>query len=78
MLVDELRELTNNSKQYQEEYEEIVEKLREVALGGLNEMKVMGGISNAVKDRLEDEGLTVTHKCELTHGKSISYDLIEW
>lgn len=24
MLVDELRELTNNSKQYQEEYEEIV------------------------------------------------------
>ena len=43
MLVDELRELTNNSKQYQEEYEEIVKKLREVALGGLNEMKVIGG-----------------------------------
>ena len=78
MLVDELRELTNNSKQYQEEYEGIVRKLREVALGGLNEMKVIGGISNAVKDRLEDEGLTVIHKCELTHGKSISYDLIEW
>ena len=78
MLVDELRELTNNSKQYQEEYEEIVKKLKEVALGGLNEMKVIGGISNAVKDRLRNEGLTVTHKCELTHGKSISYDLIEW
>ena len=78
MLVDELRELTNNSKQYQKEYEDIVKKLREVALGGLNEMKVIGGISNAVKDRLRNEGLTVTHKCELTHGKSISYDLIEW
>lgn len=78
MLVDELRELTNNSKQYQEEYEGIVKKLREVALGGSNEMKVIGGISNAVKDRLRNEGLTVTHKCELTHGKSISYDLIEW
>ena len=78
MLVDELRELTNNSKQYQEEYEGIVRKLKEIAAGGLNEMKVIGGISNAVKDRLRNEGLTVTHKCELTHGKSISYDLIEW
>ena len=56
MLVDELRELTNNSKQYQEEYERIVEKLKDVALEGLNEMKVMGGISNAVKDRLRNEG----------------------
>ena len=27
MLVDELRELTNNAKQYQEEYEEIVSEL---------------------------------------------------
>ena len=78
MLVDELRELTNNSKQYQEEYEEIVRKLREVALCGLNEMEVMGSISSVVKDRLRKEGLTVTHNCELTHGKSISYDLIEW
>ena len=82
MLVDELRELTNNSKQYQEEYqeeyEEIVRKLKEIASAGLNEMKLMGGISNAVKDMLRNEGLTVTHKCELTHGKSISYDLIEW
>ena len=78
MLVDELRELTNNSKQYQEEYEEIVKKLREVALGGLNEMKVIGGISNAVKDRLINEGLSVTHKRELRHNLSISYDLIEW
>ena len=31
MLVDELRELTNNSKQYQEESEAIVRKLREIA-----------------------------------------------
>ena len=78
MLVDELRELTNNSKQYQEEYEEIVKKLREVALGGLNEMKVIGGISNAVKDRLINEGLSVTHKCEFVYCQPMSYDLIEW
>ena len=78
MLVDELRELTNNSKQYQEEYEGIVKKLREVALSGLNEMKVMGNISNITKDRLKREGLSVTHKCELAYGQPISYDLIEW
>ena len=78
MLVDELRELTNNSKQYQEEYEGIVRKLKEIAAGGLNEMKVFNGISNAVKDRLRKEGLTVTHKRELRHNLSISYDLIEW
>lgn len=78
MLVDELRELTNNSKQYQEEYERIVKKLREVALAGLNEMKVMGGISKQVRSRLEDEGLTVTRKCDLEYGSPISYDLIQW
>ena len=78
MLVDELRELTNNSKQYQEEYEEIVRKLREVAAGGLNEMKVFNGISNAVRNRLEKEGLTVTHKCELRYNQPMSYDIIEW
>ena len=77
MLVDELRELTNNSKQYQKEYEEIVRKLREVALGGLNEMKVMGGISNAVRNRLEKEGLTITHKCNLDYDLT-SYDIIKW
>lgn len=77
MLVDELRELTNNSKQYQEEYERIVRKLREIASAGLSEMKVMGGISNAVKDRLRDEGLSVTHKCDLEYNP-ISYDLIQW
>ena len=77
MLVDELRELTNNSKQYQKEYEEIVRKLREIAAGGLNKMKVMGGISNAVKDRLRKEGLTITHKCDLEYDLT-SYDLIEW
>ena len=78
MLVDELRELTNNSKQYQKEYEDIVKKLREVALDGLNEMKIMGGISNAVKDRLKREGLSVTHKTELIHGQPMGYDLISW
>ena len=78
MLVDELRELTNNSKQYQEEYEGIVKKLKEIALSGLDKMKVMGGISNAVKDRLRKEGLTITHKCDLEYGQPISYDLIQW
>ena len=77
MLVDELRELTNNSKQYQEEYEEIVKKLRDIALCGLNEMKVFNGISNAVKDRLRKEGLTITHKCNLDYDLT-SYDLIQW
>ena len=77
MLVDELRELTSNSKQYQKEYEDIVRKLREVAAGGLNEMKVMGGISNAVRNRLEKEGLTITHKCNLDYDLT-SYDLIQW
>ena len=77
MLVDESRELTNNSKQYQKEYEDIVRKLKEVALCGLNEMKVFNGISNAVKDRLRKEGLTITHKCNLDYDLT-SYDLIEW
>lgn len=76
MLVDELRELTNNSKQYQEEYERIVEKLKEVALSGLNEMKVMD-MSKQVRSRLEDEGLTITHKCNLDYDLT-SYDLIQW
>ena len=76
MLVDELRELTNNSKQYQEEYERIVEKLKDVALGGLNEMKVMN-MSKQVRSRLEDEGLTITHKCNLDYDLT-SYDLIQW
>ena len=78
MLVDELRDLTNNSKQYQEEYEEIVKKLREIALSGLDKMKVMGNISDITKDRLKREGLTVTHKTELIHGQPMDYDLIEW
>ena len=77
MLVDELRELTNNSKQYQEEYEEIVRKLKEIALSGLDKMKVMGGISDAVKYKLRNEGLTITHKCNLDYDLT-SYDLIQW
>ena len=77
MLVDELRELTNNSKQYQKEYEDIVRKLRKAARSGLNEMKVFNGISNAVKDRLRKEGLTITHKCNLDYDLT-GYDLIQW
>ena len=41
-------------------------------------LEVMGSISSVVKDRLRKEGLTVTHKRELRHNISISYDLIEW
>ena len=77
MLVDELRGLTNNSKHYQKEYEDIVKKLRDVAAGGLNEMKVFNGISNPVKNRLRKEGLTITYKCNLDYDLT-SYDLIQW
>ena len=76
MLVDESRDVASNSKQYQEEYEEIVEKLREIASCGLNEMKVMD-MSKQVRSRLEDEGLTITHKCNLDYDLT-SYDLIQW
>ena len=55
----------------------LVDELREIALGGLNEMKVMGGISNAVKDRLRKEGLTITYKCNLDYDLT-SYDIIKW
>ena len=39
-------------------YKYINEKLKEVALGGLNEMKVLNNISDAVKYKLRKEGLT--------------------
>ena len=77
MLVDELRELTNNSKQYQEEYEGIVKKLKDVAASGLNEVTIIA-VSNVVRNRLEEEGLTVIHKCESVFSQSISYDIIKW
>ena len=77
MLVDELRELTSNSKQYQKEYERIVEKLKEVAENGLNEITIMD-VSNVVRNRLEEEGLTVIHKYESAFGQPISYDIIKW
>ena len=77
MLVDELRELTNNSKQYQEEYEEIVRKLKDAAASGLNEVTIID-VSNVVRNRLEEEGLTVIHKCESAFGQPISYDIIKW
>ena len=77
MLVVELRELTNNSKQYQEEYEEIVRKLKDVAANGFNEITIMD-VSNVVRSKLEEEGLTVIHRCELAFGQPISYDIIKW
>ena len=77
MLVDELRELTNNSKQYQEEYEEIVRKLKEIAANGFNEITIMD-VSNVVRSKLEEERLTVIHRCELAFGQQISYDTIKW
>ena len=77
MLVDELRELTNNSKPYQEEYEKIVKRLRTAARSGLNEITIMD-ISNVVRNRLEKEGLTVIHKYELAFGPPTSYDIIKW
>ena len=77
MLVDELRELTSNSKQYQEEYEEIVKRLREIAANGFNEITIID-VSNVVRNRLEEEGLTVIHRCESAFGQPISYDIIEW
>ena len=77
MLVDELRELTNNSKQYQEEYEEIVRKLKEIAASGFNEITIMD-VSNVVRNRLEEEGLTVIHKYEPAFGEPMSYDIIKW
>ena len=77
MLVDELRELTNNSKQYQKEYEEIVRKLREIAANGFNEITIMD-VSNVVRNRLEEEGLTVIYRCESAFGQPTSYDIIKW
>ena len=77
MLVDELRELTNNFKQYQEEYEKIVKRLRIAARSGLNEITIID-ISNVVRNRLEEEGLTVIHKRESAFGQPISYDIIKW
>ena len=77
MLVDELRKLTSNSKQYQEEYEEIVRKLRDAAASGLNEVTIID-VSNVVRNRLEEEGLTVIHKYESAFGQPISYDIIKW
>ena len=77
MLVDELRELTSNSKQYQEEYEGIVEKLKDVATSGLNEVTIID-VSNVVRNRLEEEGLTVIHRYESAFGQPISYDIIKW
>ena len=77
MLVDELKKLTSNSKQYQKEYEKIVRKLKEAASSGLNEITIVN-MSNGVKIMLEKEGLTIIHKCELAFGEPMGYDIIKW
>ena len=77
MLVNELRELTSKSKLYQEEYKGIVEKLRVAARNSLNKVTIID-MSNEVRNRLEKEGLTVTHEHKLMFDRLMSYDTISW
>ena len=73
MLVNELRKLTINSK----EYEGIVKKLRVAAKSGLNKVTIID-MSDKVRNRLEKEGLTVTHEHKLMFDQLMSYDTISW
>ena len=77
MLINELRELTSKSKLYQEEYKGIVKKLRVSARSGLNKVTIID-MSDEVKNRLEKEGLTVTHEHKLLFDRLMSYDTISW
>ena len=77
MLINELRELTSKSKLYQEEYKGIVEKLRVAARSSLNKVTIID-MSNEVRNRLEKEGLTVTHEYKLLFDQLMSYDTISW
>ena len=77
MLINELRELTSESKLYQEEYKGIVKKLRVSARSGLNKVTIID-MSDKVRNRLEKEGLTVTHKHKLMFDRLMSYDTISW
>ena len=73
MLLNELRKLTINSR----EYKGIVEKLRVVARSGLNKVTIID-MSDKVRNRLEKEGLTVTHEHKLMCDQLMSYDTISW
>ena len=73
MLVNELKKLTINSK----EYEGIVDRLRVAAKSGLNQITIID-MSNEVRNRLEREGLTITHEHKLMCDQLMSYDTISW
>ena len=77
MLINELRELTSESKLYQEEYKGIIERLRVAARSGLNKVTIID-MSDKVRNRLEREGLTVTHEHKLLFDRLMSYDTISW
>ena len=77
MLINELRELTSESKLYQEEYKGIIERLRVAASSGLNQITIID-MSNEVRNRLEREGLTITHEHKLMCDQLMSYDTISW
>ena len=77
MLINELRELTSKSKLYQEEYKGIVKKIKVAARSGLNKVTIID-MSDEVKNRLEKEGLTVTHEHKLLFDRLMSYDTISW
>ena len=73
MLINELRELTSKSK----EYEGIVDRLRVAARSGLNQITIID-MSDKVRNRLEKEGLTVIHEHKLMFDQLMSYDTISW
>ena len=73
MLVNELKKLTINSK----EYEGIVDRLRVAARSGLNKVTIID-MSDKVRNRLEKEGLTIIHEHKLMFDRLMSYDTISW
>ena len=73
MLINELRKLTINSK----EYEGIVKKLRVAAKSGLNKVTIID-MSSEVRNRVENEGLTVIHEHKLLLDQLMIYDTISW
>ena len=52
-------------------------KIKIINVFFLNEITIID-ISNVVRNRLEEEGLTVIHKRESAFGQPISYDIIKW
>ena len=77
MLINELRELTSKSKLYQEEYKGIVKKIKVAVRSSLNKVTIID-MSNEVRNRLEREGLTITHEHKLMCYQLMSYDTISW